>query len=439
LLHRHVSAKHQSILHLVGEAPWSDEAVLGKVRELVLPSIERQGPIEAWIVDDTGIAKKGTHSVGVARQYCGRLGKQDNCQVAVTLSIANHAASPPIAYGLYLPEAWANDQTRRNKAHIPKQTAFKTKPQIALDQIRAAHAAGIAPGVVLADAGYGVNGGFRAGVTALDLPYVVGVQSTFTVWPPGQEPLPAKPWNGHGRKPSRLNRDLEHQPVTVKELALSLKKTAWRTLTWREGSNTPLTSRFSAVRLRPASRDYNRTKPHPVEWLIVEWPNGEAEPTKYWLSTLPKDTPLQDLVDKAKLRWRIERDYEELKGELGLAHYEGRGWRGFHHHATLCIAAYGFLICEREAIPPSASWQRKIPPLPKGFRPRGAADPTRTSRLKFDRDDPKTAHRCARKNPNAMSMLSNNAPPNSCLSIHDAVELSICTFGLVWLAVGRRL
>ena len=156
-----VSAKHQSLLHLVGEAPWSDEAVLSKVFELVLPSLERQGPIEAWIVDDTGIAKKGTHSVGVARQYCGRLGKQDNCQVAVTLSIANHTASLPIAYRLYMPEALANDQARRKKAHIPKEIEFKTKPQIALDQIRAAHAAGVAPGVVLADAGYGVNGGIK--------------------------------------------------------------------------------------------------------------------------------------------------------------------------------------------------------------------------------------------------------------------------------------
>ena len=213
-----VSAKHQSLLHLVGEAPWSDEAVLGKVRDLVLPSMGKQGPIEAWIVDDTGIAKKGTHSVGVARQYCGRLGKQDNCQVAVTLSIANHAASLPIAYRLYLPEAWANDPARRNKAHIPKEIAFKTKPQIALDQIRAARAAGVAPGVVLADAGYGANGGFRAGVTALDLPYIVGVQSTLTVWPSGRRPLSAKPWSGRGRKPSRLNRDLEHQPVSVKGL-----------------------------------------------------------------------------------------------------------------------------------------------------------------------------------------------------------------------------
>ena len=332
----------------------------------------------------------------------------------MTLSVANHAASLPIAYRLYLPEAWANDPARRKKAHVPKEVEFRTKPQIALDQIRAAHAAGVAPGVVLADAGYGVNGGFRAGVTALDLPYVVGVQSTLTVWPPGQKPLSAKPWSGRGRKPSRLNRDVEHQPVTVKELALSLKKKTWRALAWRDGSNTPLASRFAAVRLRPASRDYNRTKPHPVEWLLIEWPDGEAAPTKYWLSTLPKDTPLQVLVDKAKLRWRIERDYEELKGELGLAHYEGRGWRGFHHHATLCIAAYGFLVCEREAIPPSASWRRRTPPLPKGFRPRGAADPTRTSRPELDRDYEKTAHSRARKNLDTMSMLSNNAPTQSC-------------------------
>ena len=188
-----VSAKHQSLLHLVGQAPWSDEAVLQKIRELVLPGIERQGRIEAWIVDDTGFTKKGTHSVGVARQYCGRLGKQDNCQVAVTLSIANHSASLPIAYRLYLPETWANDAARRKKTHVPKDIRFKTKPQIALDQIRAAHAEGVAPGIVLADAGYGANSDFRAGVSALNLPYVVGIQSTPSVWPPGQAPLPPKP------------------------------------------------------------------------------------------------------------------------------------------------------------------------------------------------------------------------------------------------------
>ena len=405
-----VSAKHQSLLHLVGQAPWSDEAVLQKIRELVLPGIERQGRIEAWIVDDTGFTKKGTHSVGVARQYCGRLGKQDNCQVAVTLSIANHSASLPIAYRLYLPETWANDAARRKKTHVPKDIRFKTKPQIALDQIRAAHAEGVAPGIVLADAGYGANSDFRAGVSALNLPYVVGIQSTPSVWPPGQAPLPPKPWSGRGRRPCNVQRDDEHKPVSVKDLALSLGKKAWGSVTWREGSNAPLASRFATVRVHLAARDYKRTTPHPVEWLLVEWPKGEAAPTKYWLSTLPEDTPLATLVDYAKLRWRIERDYEELKGELGLSHYEGRGWRGFHHHATLCIAAYGFLISERDAIPPSASRRRTMPRLPDGYRPRGAADPSRTPRRKLDRDDQKTPHRRARKIPRAMSMLSVDAP-----------------------------
>ena len=276
-----VSAKHQSLLHLVGQAPWSDEAVLQKIRELVLPGIERQGRIEAWIVDDTGFTKKGTHSVGVARQYCGRLGKQDNCQVAVTLSIANHSASLPIAYRLYLPETWANDAARRKKTHVPKDIRFKTKPQIALDQIRAAHAEGVAPGIVLADAGYGANSDFRAGVSALNLPYVVGIQSTPSVWPPGQAPLPPKPWSGRGRRPCNVQRDDEHKPVSVKDLALSLGKKAWRSVTWREGSNAPLASRFATVRVHLAARDYKRTTPHPVEWLLVEWPKGEAAPTKH--------------------------------------------------------------------------------------------------------------------------------------------------------------
>jgi len=188
-----VSAEHQSLLHFVGQAPWSDEAVLRRVRDLVLPVLEREGPITAWIVDDTGFAKKGTHSVGVARQYCGRLGKQDNCQISVTLSVANHTASLPVAYRLYLPEAWAADPDRRAKAGVPDEVTFKTKPEIALDQIQATHAAGVRPGVVLADAGYGADGTFRAGVTALGLSYAVGVQSTLSVWPPGREPLLPKP------------------------------------------------------------------------------------------------------------------------------------------------------------------------------------------------------------------------------------------------------
>ena len=233
-----VSAKHQSLLHLVGQAAWSDEALMGKVRELVLPAIEALGKIEAWIVDDTGFAKKGVHSVGVARQYCGRLGKTDNCQIAVTLSIANHAASLPIAYRLYLTEDWAADQARRKKAHVPDDVIFKTKAQIALDQIRAALAAGVSPGVLLADAGYGADGAFRSGVTAMGLPYVVGVQSTLSVWPPDTEPLPPKPWSGRGRPPSRVRRDGEHAPVPAKTLAMGLPEEAWR-IVLREGSTKP--------------------------------------------------------------------------------------------------------------------------------------------------------------------------------------------------------
>ena len=372
-----VSAKHQSLLHLVGQAAWSDEALMGKVRELVLPAIEAPGKIEAWIVDDTGFAKKGVHSVGVARQYCGRLGKTDNCQIAVTVSIANHAASLPIAYRLYLTEDWAADQARRKKAHVPDDVIFKTKAQIALDQIGAALAAGVSPGVLLADAGYGADGAFRSGA-ASGLTYVVGVQSTLSVWPPGVEPLPPKPWSGRGRPPSRVRRDGEHAPVPAKTLAMELPEEAWRIVRWPEGSNETLFSRFAAVRIRPASRDWKRAAPHPLEWLLIEWPEGEKEPTKYWLSTLPEDTPLDVLVDTAKLRWRIERDYEELKSELGLAHFEGRSWRGFHHHAALCIAAYGFLIRERAAIPPSGPRQRQMSRLSLRPKPRGAANPTRT-------------------------------------------------------------
>ena len=288
-----VSAEHQSLLHFVGQSAWSDEAMLAKVRELVVPAMETQGRIEAWIVDDTGFVKKGVHSVGVARQYCGRLGKTDNCQVAVTLSIANHEASLPVAYRLYLPEEWANDPARRRKAHVPDEVKFRTKPEIALRQIKAALMAGVA-----------------RGVTEMGLTYVVAVQSTISVWPPGMEPLPPKPWSGRGRKPSRARREGDHRPVSAKTLATTLPREAWREVSWREGSNQTLTSRFAAVRIRPATRDGKLTAPQPLEWLLIEWPEDEREPTKYWLSTLPEDTPIEVLVDTAKLRWRIERDYE---------------------------------------------------------------------------------------------------------------------------------
>jgi len=371
------AAQHQSLLHFVGEGRWSDERVLAKVREMVLPAIERHGPIEAWIIDDTGFPKKGTHSVGVARQYCGQLGKQDNCQVAVSLSLANAHASLPVAYRLYLPESWASDPARRKKAGVPEEIGFQTKPEIALDQIRAACAAGLPRGVVLMDAGYGTHIDLRRAVTVLGLPYIAGILSNTTVWAPGTGPLPPKPYvPGRGRPTKQLRRDAEHQPVKVKDLAFSLPAKLWRTITWREGANVPLKSRFARLRIRIAHRDFNRSEPWPEEWLLIEWPKGEEEPTKYWLSTLPENIGFARLVDLAKLRWRIERDYQELKQEVGLGHFEGRGWRGFHHHATLCVAAYGFLISERETIPPSGPRSTVLFPqlaVPDGYRPRGSA------------------------------------------------------------------
>jgi SRSO17 transposase len=403
-----VAAQHQSLLHFVGNAPWSDERVLARVRELVLPSIEREGPVEAWIIDDTGFPKKGRHSVGVTRQYCGQLGKQDNCQVAVTLSVANHVASLPVAYRLYLPEDWATDADRRAKAGVPATVSFKSKPEIALDHIRAALAAEVPKGVVLMDAGYGADTALRTEITSLGLAYVAGIQPHTSVWAPGTLPLPPKPWSGRGRPTSRTRRDVEHRPIQAKALALDLPASAWQTITWREGSSDWLTSRYARIRVRAAHRDEKLQEPRAEEWLLVEWPEGEVEPTKYWLSTLPADIPFAELVDLTKLRWRIERDYQELKQELGLGHYEGRGWRGFHHHATLCIAAYGFLISERETIPPSgpsAAQKFQKPPVSNGYRPRGAAIPPRAAYPELDRDPQTAPHRRPRQEPRQMSVL----------------------------------
>jgi SRSO17 transposase len=393
-----VSAQHQRLLHFVANARWSDEQMLAKVRELVVPSMTRRGPIEAWIIDDTSFPKKGRHSVGVHHQYCGQLGKQANCQVAVTLSIANHHASLPIAYRLYLPQDWINDRSRRAKAHVPRAIRFKTKPQIALEQIRAALLAGIAPGVVLMDAGYGTNSALRQAITELGLCYVAAIVSSVKV----------RPVRKDNPKPPR---------VSVEALALSQPKHAWRTITWREGTNEPLQSRFARVRVRvaPIRGEARFTE----ETLLIEWPKGEAAPTKFWLATGDRNMSFRGLVDLAKLRWRIERDYHDLKQEIGLGHYEGRGWQGFHHHGTLSIAAYGFLISERERIPPSgphSAARIEKSAVPSGYRPRGAPDPAATPRPQLDCHHPSTAGRCDCNDPSPMPVLR---PP---LSAQPATE-----------------
>jgi SRSO17 transposase len=383
----HVTAQHQRLLHFVANSPWSDEQVLAKVREQVVPSMTRREPIKAWIIDDTGIPKKGEHSVGVHHQYCGQLGKQANCQVAVTLSIANHHASLPIAHRLYLPRAWTDDAARREEARVPAGIRFKTKPQIALEQIRAALLASVAPGVVLMDAGYGTNSMLRQALTGLGLTYVAAITSAVKV------------------RPIRKG-DLEPPRVSVEALALSLPTHAWRTVMWREGTNKKLQSRFARVRVRAApTRGEARFG---EETLLIEWPEGEAKPTKYWLTTVDRKMSFRCLVDLAKLRWRIERDYEDLKQEAGLGHYEGRGWRGFHHHGTLAIASYGFLISERETIPPSGPYSAapiEKSPLSRGYRPRDAPDPAATPRPQLDCHDPYRAGRRDCKQTSAMPVL----------------------------------
>jgi SRSO17 transposase len=370
-----VRQTHQSLHHVVAHAPWNDEDILEAVRQYALPAMQKHGPIEAWIVDDTGFVKKGTHSVGVTRQYCGQVGKQENCRVAVSLSISTAEVSLPIAWRLYLPEVWTQDKKRRTATGIPQEIRFQTKPEIALHQIRTALDREIPAAPILADAAYGNDTKFREGITELGLLYVMGIQSSVSVWSPGQAPLPKRKWKGIGRPTKLLRRGGQHVPVAVRALAMSLPASAWKTVGWREGTRRPLRSRFAALRIPPAHRDYWSSEPHPEQWLLSEWPKQEAEPTKYWLSTLPASTNLSHLVRIAKQRWIIERDYQELKQELGLGHYEGRGWRGFHHHATLCIAAYGFLVAERSRFSPSARAGQvdlPVPEIPPQFHPRGS-------------------------------------------------------------------
>ena len=297
-------------------------------------------------------------------------------------------ASLPVAYRMYLPESWTKDPERRSKAGVPADIAFKTKPQIALDQIEWACSSGLPRGDVLADAGYGAEAKFRTRITELGLRYVVGVKSTNTVWAPGSNALPVPAYTGRGRRPGRPVRDDANKPVSVEELALGLPDEVWRKIGWRQGTNEKLSGRFARVRVRSAHDRDIATETISEEWLLIEWPEDEEKPTKYWLATLRQNITFTHLVHRTKLRWRIERDYLELKQEIGLGHFEGRGWRGFHHHATLCIAAYGFLISERAAFPPSKTPQAGLfeaAAIPRNYRPRGSAGANPTSRPGFSR------------------------------------------------------
>jgi SRSO17 transposase len=404
----HASARHQALHHFVAKAEWSDADMLRRVIQWVVPRMDWSAG-GYWIIDDTGFPKKGMHSVGVARQYCGVLGKQDNCQVAVSISLASEQASIPVAWRLYLPQAWAQDARRREKAGVPPQIKFATKPEIALQQLEQLMHEGAPRHCVLADAAYGVDTAFRRRLSALGLSYVVGVTSSVVVWPPGVEPLPPRPYSGRGRPPVMPRRTRQRQPLSVKDLAQQLPSSAFQTISWREGTNQVLTGRFAAVRVRHAGGNAGKARLQPQQWLLIEWPAGDAEPLKYFLSNLPADMAINDLVTKAHMRWRIERDYQDLKQELGLGHYEGRGWRGFHHHAALTIAAYGFLVAERLAAGRTVGAKknfiaRQVPALPADYIARGSPARAATC-VRFNRDDPSSSRRPTHPSPRPVHAL----------------------------------
>jgi SRSO17 transposase len=395
-----VCSAHQSMHHLVADSDWSDGTLLSAVAAEVVPVLtQKEAPLCFWIIDDTGHRKYGRHSVGVARQYCGQLGKVDNCQVAVSLSLATAAGSVPLAYQLYLPREWADDKARRKRAGVPEEIGYATKGEIAWAQIAAALAADIPRGTVLMDAGY-EDTALRDRLTAHGLQYAVGIRPHTLLWWGAHQPGPPPPKQRTGRPRVRVVRDKTHQPISAIEIARALPARSYRTVTWREGTKADLTSRFARVRVRAAHGERERAD----EWLLIEWPEGEAEPTKYFLCTVPANISFETHVDTVKMRWRIERDYLELKQELGLGHYEGRNWRGFHHHASLCITAYGFLMLERLSGIKKNAARLKAPALPEGFRPRGA-QPYAATHPVVDRDRAVSSGSRHRARPSAMPVL----------------------------------
>jgi SRSO17 transposase len=341
-----VEAMRQRLQECVVISRWSDEDMFRRLAQ----KLDRELPgIEALVIDDTGIPKKGKFSVGVARQYSGTLGRVDNCQVGVSLHLAGEAGSGCIAFDLFLPSEWTDDPSRLAKAGVPDDVGARTKIQIALGQIDRALAHGVRRHVVLADAGYGDSTEFRDGLSSRGLLYVVGVNGQPVVWPPESNPqIPVKQPGLKGQPKTRY-RDDDYPPEAIGALG---RRLSFRKVTWREGTRGKQSSRFAAVRIRTAHHHVRSVPPGSEQWLLVEWPDGEDAPTKHWLSNLPATTSVVALVRLAKLRWRVERDYQDLKGELGLDHFEGRTWRGFHHHATLCAVAHGFLALQRALFPP---------------------------------------------------------------------------------------
>ncbi|HLO93684.1 MAG TPA: IS701 family transposase [Burkholderiaceae bacterium] len=346
-------AMRQRLQQAVVVARWNEHEVSRRLRQRMEQEMSELGGLEADVCDDTGLPKRGPHSVGVARQYSGTLGRVEQCQVVVSLHSAGPLGSYCHGMRLYLPEPWAQDWQRRAQVGVPESIAFATKWQLVLDLLDRATAEGKPKRPLVADAGYGDVAQFRRELNQRQIPYVVEVMSTTAVWAPGTgpEPPPTAPTGARGR-PRTVYRDGEHRPLSVTELVLSQTPEALQTVSWQNLGAPERHSRFGALRVQPAAGHCQGQPPEPEQWLLWEWPEGQELPEHYWLSTVPQDTPLERLVYLTKLRWRVERDYQELKEEVGLDHYEGRTWAGLHHHLVLCTVAHSFLMLQR------AKWHR---------------------------------------------------------------------------------
>ena len=336
----------QALQQFVNQSPWSSREVQASLAR----KVEQEFVPEAyWLVDEVSFPKQGKHSVGVTRQYCGALGKTANCQVAVTLDLGTEESSTPLDWALYLPEPWINDPVRRKDAGVPEEITFKTKTELALDLIDEVRAWGLHDRLVLSDSGYGDAYEFRHELRSRELDYVVQVSGDLTGWT--EDPHPSEPPMKQGGQIPRKRLYAKELPLvrSLWQIAKDLSSQRWRKITWREGTKGPLSSRFARVIVWMAGGlMQGKTMKVPSEELLIEWPEGANEPRKYWLSSLPPHrSSFRGLVRKAKGRFRVDQDYEEMKGEVGLDHFEGRSWQGWHHHVTLVTLAYAFLMLER--------------------------------------------------------------------------------------------
>jgi len=335
----------QALRQFVNQSPWEWAPLQAALTTLML---DRLLPEAVLILDETSFPKKGDHSVGVARQYCGALGKTANCQVAVSVHLGTDTACLPLTWGLYLPQAWIDDPVRRTAARVPETATYATKNQLALDALDRVRGWGVGARVVLAEAGYGTSHDFRAALTERGLPYCVQVASSVKGWTRAPGPTTPPPYQGRGRPRQRPADAAIPASADLVALAATLPPAAWRAIAWRPGTKGPLRSRFALTPFWPSHgvRSRGPLPSGPVQ-LLIEWPRDEAAPIKYWLAELPGETlGLRRAVRLAKGRWRIEQDYRELKDELGLDHFEGRSWPGWHHHVTLASMAYAFLVLE---------------------------------------------------------------------------------------------